>query len=203
MRLENLLGPLRGFPKLDGARCVGRWALFDSTDPLDAEDAISICRRCEALPDCGAWFESLPANAKPSGVVARTDPPTEATYSAEQASGGSRVTAETYVTRHTTRGRLQRLRLKHGDALDAVLASCKDEKTKAMYLDALCVSWFGPIPPKSPRSDRGCWHALPERVWRLTCERCAGGFDASRWDAQFCSNACRQAMYRRRQVPDQ
>jgi hypothetical protein len=104
---------------------------------------------------------------------------------------------ETYVTRHTTRGRLDKLYLKFGDDLDKVLLKwCRDERSKAQYLDALCLNWFGAIGPRCPRSDRGRFHQLPERVWSLACQHCGRDFDASRWDARFCRNACRQAGYR-------
>jgi hypothetical protein len=107
------------------------------------------------------------------------------------------VSDETFVTHHTTRGRLQKLQLMFGDELDAALRTCRDERQQAQYLDALCILWFGPIfRNKSPRSDRGHFHSLPERVWRLTCQQC--DFDASRWDARFCGNRCRQSAYRRR-----
>lgn len=106
---------------------------------------------------------------------------------------------ETSVTRHTTRGRIARLtQLLGADKLNAALALCRDEHQQAMYLDALCVAWFGPIGPRWPRSDRGRFHQLPEQVWSLTCQHCGHDFDASRWDARFCRNACRQAAYRRR-----
>src|SRR5579875_3057167 len=85
---------------------------------------------------------------------------------------------ETFRRRQTTRTRLTRLEHAFGDKLDAVLACCKDERTKDKFLAALCVAWFGPIDPndKKARSDRGGWHWLPERVWPLTCEHCGAGF---------------------------
>ena len=62
--------------------------------------------------------------------------------------------------------------------LDEVLAKwCKDDKQRDFVLEALCISWFGKIFPRWPRSDRGCFHELPERVWSLTCRHCGTGFD--------------------------
>jgi hypothetical protein len=108
--------------------------------------------------------------------------------------------AETYVTQHVTRGRLARLELMLGERLEKALHLCTDERTSAKYLDALCIAHFGPIQPKSPRSDRGGWHRLPDAVWSLTCKHCGAGFHASRLDRQFCHNGCRQAAYRQRKT---
>jgi len=107
------------------------------------------------------------------------------------------VADETSVTQHVTRGRLKRLpQVVCSANLVAVLESCRDERQQAKLLDALCVSWFGPLSPKWPRSDRGRFHQLPERVWLTICKHCDGEFYRSRPDARFCSNACRQAAYR-------
>lgn len=65
-------------PKLNGALCLDKWALFDAADsgddPLVVEElnrqAITLCRRCLALTDCGAWLNSLPRTKRPTGVVA-------------------------------------------------------------------------------------------------------------------------------------
>jgi hypothetical protein len=86
---------------------------------------------------------------------------------------------------------------------DAALVMCEgDESQAAGLLDALCLSWFGPIfryPGSPPRSDRGGSHATPERRWLCLCEWCDGQlFSASRPDARYCSNRCRQAAYRSR-----
>lgn len=37
-------------------------------------------------------------------------------------------------------------------------------------------------------------------AWAIVCESCGTVFQAVRKDARFCSNACRQAAYRRRRV---
>lgn len=71
MRLEELLGPLRGFPNLDGARCIGRWYVFDETDDPDVvEYAVHQCLGCPALTACREWFDGLRPSHRPEGVVA-------------------------------------------------------------------------------------------------------------------------------------
>lgn len=82
--------------------------------------------------------------------------------------------------------------------LDVVLAEIANPDVAARYLAALCDAWLGPVSRRSERSDRGQWHAAPERVWRLDCQTCGSGFTAARWDACYCSPACRQAAYRQR-----
>ena len=37
-----------------------------------------------------------------------------------------------------------------------------------------------------------------QRARPLTCDRCCTGFQTIRFNARFCSNACRQAAYRQR-----
>lgn len=37
---------------LEGARCVGRWWLFDSMDPADHAEARDICDTCPVLIEC-------------------------------------------------------------------------------------------------------------------------------------------------------
>lgn len=107
---------------------------------------------------------------------------------------------ETYVTRSTTRTRLSRLPLLvDPDKLEEVLRACDQKGTsREAFLDALCLAWFGPLTPRWPRSDRGRFHRLPERCWTLTCEQCSERFDASRWDALYCTPACKQKAYRTR-----
>lgn len=105
-----------------------------------------------------------------------------------------------------SRRRLDRLhralRVTRGPAgiaqLEAVLASIEDPVTAATYLEALCTAWLGPVIRRSERSDRGRWHRAPERVWRLDCQSCESSFTAARWDARYCSPACRQSAYRQR-----
>lgn len=76
MSALELTGLLGSTPHLDGAACLGLWSLFDepSTDDPDAryanESARKLCATCPALADCGRWFDSLPRNRRPSGVVA-------------------------------------------------------------------------------------------------------------------------------------
>jgi len=75
---EQLISALAGSPKLRGARCRGHHALFDPQEGNEPDDiaaarhrqAIAVCTRCPALAACTAWVESLPADRRPSGVVA-------------------------------------------------------------------------------------------------------------------------------------
>ncbi|PBA30571.1 hypothetical protein CKJ65_16455 [Mycobacterium intracellulare] len=58
-------------PALPGARCRGRSTLFEETEcPESTEFAINLCRGCPALTACGQWFDALPPNKRPHGVVA-------------------------------------------------------------------------------------------------------------------------------------
>ena len=49
-----------GLPRLDGARCVGKYKLFDARGVDEEPDvarqrhehAVALCRRCPALDDC-------------------------------------------------------------------------------------------------------------------------------------------------------
>lgn len=65
-------------PSLPGARCRGRWELFDPAEPgthadeaeYAEEAALRLCDQCPSLVRCRAWFESLPKSRRPLGVVA-------------------------------------------------------------------------------------------------------------------------------------
>jgi hypothetical protein len=47
---------LAGVPDLGGARCRGRWAIWDETeDPEIVQYAINQCEACSALVDCKAY----------------------------------------------------------------------------------------------------------------------------------------------------
>jgi hypothetical protein len=39
---------------------------------------------------------------------------------------------------------------------------------------------------------------LKHRFKLLSCESCGNDFTATRWDARYCSNGCRQSAWRRR-----
>lgn len=75
--MGGLLGALTGAPRLPGARCVGRSALFDSIEPGEdpeaaderVEAAKHICGTCRALPDCDEWVMSLARSRRPPGVT--------------------------------------------------------------------------------------------------------------------------------------
>jgi predicted nucleic acid-binding Zn ribbon protein len=45
---------------------------------------------------------------------------------------------------------------------------------------------------------KGSIIVMREHVRLLHCNRCDRYFYAVRWDARYCSNACRQVMYRAR-----
>ena len=80
MNLETLLLALAGAPSLPGARCRGRWHLFDEAaqgEPTEVVEqrhaqALGLCRICPALASCETWYASLPARKRPPGVVAGT-----------------------------------------------------------------------------------------------------------------------------------
>jgi WhiB family redox-sensing transcriptional regulator len=70
---ESLFGMLAGTPRLDGAACIGRSALFDP-QPADMpegavieaqETALAICAGCPVLRPCRVWFGSLPRRHRP------------------------------------------------------------------------------------------------------------------------------------------
>lgn len=70
-------------PDLPAARCAGRWELYDRTDqaadstPAAADaladaraEALWLCLGCPELTPCRDWYESLPPQHRPRGVVA-------------------------------------------------------------------------------------------------------------------------------------
>ena len=73
-----VLGDVITTPQLPGARCRGKWALFDPADGDDDRqvverlhaEAVTLCRQCPALTQCANWFHSLPPIKRPGGVVA-------------------------------------------------------------------------------------------------------------------------------------
>ncbi|OBJ24619.1 hypothetical protein [Mycobacterium sp. 1245801.1] len=69
---QALVGALAAVPSLPGAKCAGRWDLFDVTDSEDerAEAATHLCNTCPALTKCRTWFDGLPPGRRPIGVVA-------------------------------------------------------------------------------------------------------------------------------------
>ena len=74
LRRASLAAAIRPVPDLKGAACAGRSDLFDLR-PVDSDDhayreALALCARCPVLSACRAWFASLPAEAKPYGVIA-------------------------------------------------------------------------------------------------------------------------------------
>jgi hypothetical protein len=69
---ENLLiAVLRNCPSLPGARCRGRWDMFDNADcPETVRAALSLCSTCPALDPCRTWLDGLPKRRRPLGVTA-------------------------------------------------------------------------------------------------------------------------------------
>ena len=68
---QGLSAALAGIPELPGARCRGRWSVWDETDnPEIIEYAKNQCQACPALAECKEWFESLKASKRPIGTVA-------------------------------------------------------------------------------------------------------------------------------------
>jgi hypothetical protein len=58
-------------PQLPGARCVGRWEMFDPDGDDDQhQQAMALCRNCPALTRCSDWLESLQPQQRPHGVIA-------------------------------------------------------------------------------------------------------------------------------------
>jgi hypothetical protein len=64
-------------PRLNDARCVGQSRLFDPDPQVDRRfianahrAAAQICSECPARTDCHNWVEQLPADQRPTGVVA-------------------------------------------------------------------------------------------------------------------------------------
>jgi len=90
--LADLLDALGAAPTLPGARCRGRWELFDATihesrgalpDEVTyaRQAALQLCVTCPALAACTTWVESLPPRQRPHGAIAgrvRTSQPARA-----------------------------------------------------------------------------------------------------------------------------
>lgn len=80
---ELLAGLAAAAPSLPGARCAGRYELFDSTiegscnGPAGAAqvaaartEALRLCAGCPERAPCGAWLDSLRPKDRPLGVIA-------------------------------------------------------------------------------------------------------------------------------------
>jgi WhiB family redox-sensing transcriptional regulator len=69
--LEAVLVALGGAPDLAGARCKGRWDLWDEVDdPEVIEYTTQQCLRCPVLAECWLWIDSLKPSRRPIGVCA-------------------------------------------------------------------------------------------------------------------------------------
>ena len=72
----SIFAALLGIPQLAGANCAGQWSLFDEPDKRDpdrreiVDSALRLCERCPALAPCAAWYDRLPLDERPTGVVA-------------------------------------------------------------------------------------------------------------------------------------
>lgn len=68
---DDLLAALTAVPRLDGARCRGRWELWDETiDPEVVEYTVNQCRGCPALNACENYLAGVKPSKRPAGVVA-------------------------------------------------------------------------------------------------------------------------------------
>ncbi|WP_179964995.1 helix-turn-helix domain-containing protein [Mycolicibacterium sarraceniae] len=70
---EFLAGLAAACPPLPGARCRDQVDLFDRTaakDQAASTAALALCRACPAREACRAWFDNLPPDQRPIGVVA-------------------------------------------------------------------------------------------------------------------------------------
>lgn len=78
MNPGELFGALTGIPALPGARCIGRWDLFDPRGDDESTTswhrrrdlALAVCRDCPALGPCEQWAASLKPSKRPAGVIA-------------------------------------------------------------------------------------------------------------------------------------
>ena len=81
MGVTDLLADLsHTTPDLPGARCVGKWELYDLTAAghtmpratvVQAQhDALELCRHCPVLQACEEWLAGLPPYRRPRSVVA-------------------------------------------------------------------------------------------------------------------------------------
>jgi hypothetical protein len=74
--IVSIFATLLGIPKLDGANCAGQWSLFDEPEKKDrdrtdvVDSALRLCELCPALADCADWYDSLPLDERPTGVIA-------------------------------------------------------------------------------------------------------------------------------------
>lgn len=72
----SIVGALLGVPQLAGANCAGQWSLFDEPEKKDpdrtdvVDSALRLCATCPALADCRDWYDGLPLDERPTGVVA-------------------------------------------------------------------------------------------------------------------------------------
>ena len=65
----GILGAAAGVPELPGARCRGRWEIFDAIhDPAAVAVATALCNRCPALIQCTEYANAN--KTKLHGIVA-------------------------------------------------------------------------------------------------------------------------------------
>ena len=70
MQLDPLLDALSDIPRLAGAKCKGKSAVWESDDLELREYALHQCASCPALAACESFFLSLKPSKRPIGVIA-------------------------------------------------------------------------------------------------------------------------------------
>jgi hypothetical protein len=71
----DLFAAIAAAPRLPGAACVGKHAIFDLRDadapdrPEAEAEALTLCAACPALTACQAHFDGLPDRLRPTGIV--------------------------------------------------------------------------------------------------------------------------------------
>jgi hypothetical protein len=71
---------LRGTPRLYDAACTSSQELFDTTEPVDAVEALELCSGCPCLELCRAWADAQPRshlNGVVGGQIRRLRPSIE------------------------------------------------------------------------------------------------------------------------------
>ena len=81
---QSVRALLGGIPALPGARCAGRWDLYErtvreyrvdgrlTTEELESARtaALRLCETCPALRPCREYLQGLPIAQRPPGVIA-------------------------------------------------------------------------------------------------------------------------------------
>jgi hypothetical protein len=75
---RRLLAERLEAPRLPRALCRGRHALFDPRRAGEDPEAVAerhseargLCAMCPELDACGRWYDSLPKDLRPTGIIA-------------------------------------------------------------------------------------------------------------------------------------